>query len=227
MCVGFLLLFVSLHSNGAKAITPWGEMPQTDLFFKFKFQECIFSFLLKFILYLNTRFTRVIPDQYATFVNSNVANTETFSKMCGIFPRMAMYARVCVCVYIYIYIHTYTQVSLVKNQNLTHWKLMGDSMTVLPPVSLPSILPLPLSHCTSSPARKKFGTCLKNVISLFFFYVEDLVSLKLHNLNLCTSGSFYTALVNVHNKLNEYDTDIHNRHRTKNLNFYNFNQLHV
>jgi hypothetical protein len=143
MCVGLLLLFASLHSNGARAITPWGEMPHTDFFFfKFKFQECIISFLLKFILYLNTRFTRIIPDQYATFVNSGVANAETFSKMCCIFPRMAMYVCACVCV--------------VESQNLTHWKLMGDSTTVLPPVSLPSILPLPLSHCTSSPARKNF-----------------------------------------------------------------------
>jgi hypothetical protein len=47
MCVGLLLLFASLHSNGTKAMTPWGEMPQTDFFFKFKFQECIFPFLSK------------------------------------------------------------------------------------------------------------------------------------------------------------------------------------
>ena len=41
------------------------------------------------------------------------------------------------------------------------------------------------------------------------------------------SGSFCTALMNAHNKLNEYDTDVHNTHRTTNLNFYNFNLLHM
>ena len=33
MCVGLLLLFASLRSSGVKAMTPWGEMPQTDFFF--------------------------------------------------------------------------------------------------------------------------------------------------------------------------------------------------
>jgi len=33
-------------------------------------------------------------------------------------------------------------------------------------------------------------------------------------------GSFCTSLLNVHNKLNEYDTDVHNTHRIKNLNLY-------
>ena len=78
---------------------------------------------------------------------------------------------VCVCIYIYMYVciyiyictHTHIQVSLVESQNLTHWEVLGDRMTVLPLVSLPSILPLPV-------LQEKFGTCLKNVISVFFLH---------------------------------------------------------
>jgi hypothetical protein len=98
---------------------------------------------------------------------------------------------------------------------------MAVHMTVLPPVSLSIILQLPLSRCTSSSARK-------NLVHVSFsFYIEDCVSRKLHNLNLCKSGTFCTALMNVHNKLNECDTDLHSTHITKNLNFYNFIQLHM
>lgn len=75
--------------------------------------------------------------------------------------------------------------------------------------------------------KEKFGTCLKNIVVSIFFYIEDFVSLNLLNLVLCASGNLCTALMNAHNKLNECDTDVHNTHRTKTLNFCNFNQLHM
>jgi len=59
--------------------------------------------------------------------------------MCGIFPRMAMYMCVCVCVY--------------------------DCPTtcVFAQYSSTAFVSLHFQSC-----KKKFGTCLKNVISVFF-----------------------------------------------------------
>jgi len=145
-----------------------GRDATNRFFFKFKFQECIFSFLSKFVLFLNTRFTRVIPDHYATFVYSNVANTETFSKMCGIFPRMA----VCVCVCVYVYIYTSESGWKLKPNTLEADGRQYDCPTtcVFAQHSSAAFVSLHFQSC-----KEKFGTCLKNVvISIFFFMLKTL-----------------------------------------------------
>ena len=137
-----------------------------------------------------------------------------------------MYVCVCVCVCIYIYIYTHKWVGWKPKPNTLEadgWQHDCPATCVFAQYSSATFVSLHFQSC-----KKKFGTCFKNVfISIFFFYIEDCVSLKLHNLNLCIVRSFCTALMNVRNKLNEYDADLYSTHRTKNLNFYSFNQLHM
>ena len=66
----------------------------------------------------------------------------------------------------------------------THWKLVGRSMTVPPPVLSPSsILRSLSSHCTFIPIGEKFGARLK--LLLHFVKVFEIAYLKLCNLKLC------------------------------------------
>jgi len=88
-----------------------------------------------------------------------------------------IYTRVCVCVCVCVYVCMYVcmYVCIYKAIHLifklpTHCNLIGRSLTTPPPVLSPSnILPPPSSHCAFTPATKKFGGCLKNVIFFFTF----------------------------------------------------------
>jgi hypothetical protein len=94
--------------------------------------------------------------------------------------------------YTYGQLYMYIQKIPVYIQTLTHWNLIGHSMTAPPLVLSPSSILPPLSrHYVSIAAEEKFGACLKKSLFLFFTFL-NCVGVKLRR-----SGNVYTFIYRV------------------------------
>jgi hypothetical protein len=73
-----------------------------------------------------------------------------------------------------------------KSKFLTHWNLIGRSVTAHPVLSPSSILLPPSYQCTLIASRKKNSAPTTNAVVLFFLYISSRFSVPVWNQYFCT-----------------------------------------